>query len=142
MDFCLQCGPEGMCSGCQEEQSKELATLRERVKELEAALSLVTSPGFLEHYQRLEKVVEDGVQQFKRTFAQLLDDDPVAVELGWPLDHATRAATAVGVDGLFFETHPDPDTSPSDGPNMIPLDKFEGLLGRLLEIRKTVEAFE
>jgi len=53
-----------------------------------------------------------------------------------------RAATVVGVDGLFFETHPDPDTSPSDGPNMIPLDEFEALLGRLLEIRKTVEAFE
>ena len=32
-----------------------------------------------------------------------------------------RAAVAIGVDGLFFETHPDPDASPSDGPNMIPL---------------------
>ena len=53
-----------------------------------------------------------------------------------------RAATAVGADGLFFETHPNPDDSPSDGPNMIPIDQFEGLLGRLLEIRKTVEAFE
>ena len=52
-----------------------------------------------------------------------------------------RAATAVGADGLFFETHPNPDDSPSDGPNMIPIDQFEGLLGRLLEIRKTVEAF-
>src|SRR5262249_44060947 len=31
-----------------------------------------------------------------------------------------RAATAVGIDGLFFETHPNPDRSPSDGPNMIP----------------------
>ena len=29
---------------------------------------------------------------------------------------------AVGVDGLFLETHPDPDSSPSDGPNMVPLD--------------------
>jgi 2-dehydro-3-deoxyphosphooctonate aldolase (KDO 8-P synthase) len=50
-----------------------------------------------------------------------------------------RAATALGVDGLFFETHPEPDKSPSDGPNMIPLDQFAGLLGRLLRIRKTVE---
>lgn len=50
-----------------------------------------------------------------------------------------RAATAIGVDGLFFETHPTPETSPSDGPNMIPLDEFERLLSRLLRIRETVE---
>jgi len=50
-----------------------------------------------------------------------------------------RAATALGVDGLFFETHPDPDAAPSDGPNTIPLDQFAGLLQRLLKIRKTVE---
>ena len=50
-----------------------------------------------------------------------------------------RAATAIGVDGLFFETHPEPDKSPSDGPNMIPLDQFAGLLNRLLRIRDAVE---
>ena len=53
-----------------------------------------------------------------------------------------RAATALGVDGLFFETHTDPDASPSDGPNMIPLDKFAGLLQRLLTIRRAVEGIE
>ncbi len=52
-----------------------------------------------------------------------------------------RAATAVGVDGLFFETHPNPDSSPSDGPNMIPLDEFPALIGRLLDIRAVVERF-
>jgi 2-dehydro-3-deoxyphosphooctonate aldolase (KDO 8-P synthase) len=50
-----------------------------------------------------------------------------------------RAATAIGVDGLFFETHPTPDLSPSDGPNMIPLDEFGALLARLLKLRQTVE---
>ena len=50
-----------------------------------------------------------------------------------------RAATAIGVDGLFFETHPDPDNSPSDGPNMIPLDQFAALLNRILSIRQAVE---
>lgn len=50
-----------------------------------------------------------------------------------------RAATAVGVDGLFFETHPEPDASPSDGPNMVPLDEFGGLLARLVKLRQTVE---
>jgi 2-dehydro-3-deoxyphosphooctonate aldolase (KDO 8-P synthase) len=53
-----------------------------------------------------------------------------------------RAAVALGVDGLFFETHPTPDASPSDGPNMIPLDQFAALLGRLLAIRRTVEQLD
>lgn len=52
-----------------------------------------------------------------------------------------RAAVAVGVDGLFFETHPEPEKSPSDGPNMIPLDRFESVLVRLLALRRTVESF-
>ena len=50
-----------------------------------------------------------------------------------------RAAVALGVDGLFFETHPDPDAAPSDGPNMVPLDQFSDLLRRLLAIRQTIE---
>jgi 2-dehydro-3-deoxyphosphooctonate aldolase (KDO 8-P synthase) len=52
-----------------------------------------------------------------------------------------RAAVAIGVDGLFFETHPDPDTSPSDGPNMVPLDRFGALLQRLLKIRAVTDTF-
>jgi 2-dehydro-3-deoxyphosphooctonate aldolase (KDO 8-P synthase) len=43
-----------------------------------------------------------------------------------------RAAVAVGVAGVFIETHPDPDQAPSDGPNMIPLAEMEGLLARLM----------
>jgi len=42
-----------------------------------------------------------------------------------------RAAVAVGVAGLFIETHQDPDDAPCDGPNMIPLHQMEGLLERL-----------
>lgn len=52
-----------------------------------------------------------------------------------------RAATAIGVDGLFFEVHPDPDRAPSDGPNMIRLDQFAGVLRRILAIRQAVERF-
>jgi 2-dehydro-3-deoxyphosphooctonate aldolase (KDO 8-P synthase) len=44
-----------------------------------------------------------------------------------------RAAVAVGVAGLFMETHPDPDNAPSDGPNMVPLNEFEALVGELLD---------
>lgn len=49
-----------------------------------------------------------------------------------------RAAMAMGADGLFCETHPDPDRAPSDGPNMVRLDQFADMLRRLLEIRATV----
>lgn len=44
-----------------------------------------------------------------------------------------RAAVAVGVSGVFIETHPDPDNAPSDGPNMVPLNQFEALAAELLE---------
>jgi len=44
-----------------------------------------------------------------------------------------RAAVAVGVAGLFIETHQDPDRAPSDGPNMVPLRELEPLIGELLE---------
>ena len=43
----------------------------------------------------------------------------------------SRAAVAVGVAGLFIETHPDPDKAPSDGPNMVPLGEFKGLIAEL-----------
>jgi 2-dehydro-3-deoxyphosphooctonate aldolase (KDO 8-P synthase) len=43
-----------------------------------------------------------------------------------------RAAVAVGVAGLFIETHPDPDRAFSDGPNMMPLREFEGLIAELM----------
>ncbi|MCA6284474.1 MAG: 3-deoxy-8-phosphooctulonate synthase, partial [Phenylobacterium sp.] len=43
-----------------------------------------------------------------------------------------RAAVAVGVAAVFMETHPDPDNAPSDGPNMVPLSQFEGLVRDLL----------
>jgi len=46
----------------------------------------------------------------------------------------------VGVDGLFLETHPDPDKAPSDGPNMIPLHRMEALLTQLVLIREAVAA--
>ena len=50
-----------------------------------------------------------------------------------------RAAMAIGVDALFCETHPDPDRSPSDGPNMVPLSDFASLLRRLIEIRNLAD---
>jgi 2-dehydro-3-deoxyphosphooctonate aldolase (KDO 8-P synthase) len=45
-----------------------------------------------------------------------------------------RAAVAVGVAGLFMETHPDPANAKSDGPNAVPLDEFEALVGGLVRL--------
>ncbi len=44
------------------------------------------------------------------------------------------AACAAGADGLFMETHPDPDNAPSDGPNMVPLDELDDLVKRAVDI--------
>ncbi len=51
-----------------------------------------------------------------------------------------RAAAAVGVAAVFAETHPDPDSAPSDGPNMIALGQFEAFLKDILEIDRVAKA--
>ncbi len=51
-----------------------------------------------------------------------------------------RAAVAAGIDGLFMETHPDPDKAMSDGPNSWPLDLMEPLLETLVEIDRAAKA--
>jgi 2-dehydro-3-deoxyphosphooctonate aldolase (KDO 8-P synthase) len=51
-----------------------------------------------------------------------------------------RAAVAVGVAGVFIETHQDPDKAPSDGPNMIPLKELEALLRRLQEFDRIAKS--
>mgnify|MGYP000338947303 CR=1 FL=1 len=50
----------------------------------------------------------------------------------------TMAALAAGADGLFMETHPDPDNAPSDGPNMIPLDRLDALVLRAVDVWRQV----
>jgi 2-dehydro-3-deoxyphosphooctonate aldolase (KDO 8-P synthase) len=49
-----------------------------------------------------------------------------------------RAALAAGADGIFLETHPQPDRALSDGPNMIPLDEIASLLSNLLKVYSAV----
>jgi 2-dehydro-3-deoxyphosphooctonate aldolase (KDO 8-P synthase) len=50
-----------------------------------------------------------------------------------------RAAAAVGVAGLFVETHPDPEKAPSDGPNMIPMGQLEAFLEEIIEIDRAAK---
>jgi 2-dehydro-3-deoxyphosphooctonate aldolase (KDO 8-P synthase) len=86
-----------------------------------------------------------GLVQMKALGAPVVYDATHSVQQPGGLDGRTggqremiaplaRAAAAVGIDGLFFETHPDPDRSPSDGPNMVPLQAAEDLVQQVLRI--------
>ena len=55
------------------------------------------------------------------------------------VEYLARAAVAVGVAGVFIETHQDPDNAPSDGPNMVPLNKLENLLKQLQDIDNLIK---
>jgi len=55
------------------------------------------------------------------------------------VEYLARAAVAVGVAGVFIETHQDPDNAPSDGPNMVPLNKLENLLKQLSDIDNLIK---
>ena len=57
------------------------------------------------------------------------------------IETVSRAGIAVGVDGLFIETHHNPKEAKSDGANMLPLDQLEQLLTKLVEIRKAIRIF-
>lgn len=54
------------------------------------------------------------------------------------IETMARCGIAAGVDGLFMETHPNPAVAKSDGANMLPLDRIDGLLERLSELRQTI----
>jgi 2-dehydro-3-deoxyphosphooctonate aldolase (KDO 8-P synthase) len=58
------------------------------------------------------------------------------------IETLARAAIAVGVDGIFVETHPEPMLAKSDGANMLRLDLLEEMLGKLVKIRKTILEIE
>ena len=58
------------------------------------------------------------------------------------IETIARAVVATGADGLFMETHPDPASAKSDGANMLRLDLLEGLLERLVAIRRTIDSFD
>ena len=55
------------------------------------------------------------------------------------VEYLSRAAVAVGVAAIFLETHQDPDNAPSDGPNMVPLNKLDSLINQIVEIDKLIK---
>ena len=90
-----------------------------------------------------------GLTIMKETGCKVVMDATHSVQMPGTLNGSTggnryhvpaiaRAAVAVGIDGLFMETHPDPDNALCDGPNMLPLKHMEELLETLLEIDEVV----
>lgn len=90
-----------------------------------------------------------GLTIMKETGCKVVMDATHSVQMPGMLNGSTggnrfhvpaiaRAAVAVGIDGLFMETHPDPDNALCDGPNMIHLKHMEELLETLLEIDQVV----
>ena len=57
------------------------------------------------------------------------------------IETIARAGVVNGVDGLFIETHYNPESALSDGKNMLPIDKLEEILERLVSVRKTINSF-
>ena len=57
------------------------------------------------------------------------------------IETVALSATATGADGLFIETHPDPGNAMSDGKSMLPLDKLEGVLRKVVAVRKALSQF-
>ena len=55
------------------------------------------------------------------------------------IETVAKAGVAVGVDGLFIETHEHPEIAKSDGANMLKLDLLEGLLTKLVRIREAIK---
>lgn len=54
------------------------------------------------------------------------------------VEYLAKAASAIGIDGLFMEVHPEPDNALSDGPNMIKLSELKSILERILEVHEVV----
>jgi 2-dehydro-3-deoxyphosphooctonate aldolase (KDO 8-P synthase) len=74
------------------------------------------------------------------THSLQLPNQPSGVTAGRPdlIETIAKAGIAVGFDGLFIETHPDPENALSDGANMLPLNELEPLLVKLLKIRYAI----
>jgi 2-dehydro-3-deoxyphosphooctonate aldolase (KDO 8-P synthase) len=92
-----------------------------------------------------------GLAIMRRTGAPVVFDATHSAQMPGGLGHASggqremvpvlaRAAVAVGVAGLFMETHPDPDKALSDGPNTWPLDQMEPLLDQLVALDRIAKS--
>ncbi len=122
----------------------------QKVLDCENPNVMVTDRGTMFGYQ--DMIVDyrgiPSMQQFATTVLDVTHslqqpNQTAGVTGGRPdmIETIAKAGIAVGVDGLFIETHFDPANAKSDGANMLHLDYFEGLMAKLVAIRKTVNGF-
>jgi len=108
---------------------------------------IITERGSMFGYQDL--IVDfRGIPKMKEFAPVILDvthslqqpNQPSGVTGGNPelIETIAKAGIASGVDGLFIETHPSPENAKSDGKNMLPLEKLENLLVKLLKIKSAI----
>ena len=108
---------------------------------------LITERGIMFGY--LDIIVDFiGITNMKEFARVILDvthslqqpNQPSGVTGGNPelIETIAKAGIASGVDGLFIETHPSPENAKSDGKNMLPLEKLENLLVKLLKIKSAI----
>lgn len=109
---------------------------------------LLTERGTMFGYQDLVVDFRGIIEMQKTGYPVVLDathslqqpNQPEGVSGGLPrlIETIARAGIAVGADGIFLETHPDPSKALSDGANMLPLDSVGKMLEKLVKIRKTI----
>lgn len=121
-----------------------------KVKDSGNGLAWITDRGTMFGYQ--DMVVDfRGIPTMKKMAPTVLDvthslqqpNQSTGVTGGKPemIETMARAGIAAGADGLFIETHFDTKNAKSDGANMLQLDKIDGLMHRLVQIRQTVNSF-
>jgi 2-dehydro-3-deoxyphosphooctonate aldolase (KDO 8-P synthase) len=119
-----------------------------KVRETGNEQVLITERGTTFGYQDL--VVDfRGIPVMKQFAPVVMDcthslqqpNQPSGVTGGKPglIETIAKAAIAVGADGLFIETHPNPSKAKSDGANMLPLERMEAMLEKLLRIQEAVK---
>ena len=119
----------------------------QKVKESGNSNVIITERGSMFGYQDL--IVDfRGIPKMKQFAPVILDvthslqqpNQPSGVTGGNPelIETIAKAGIASGVDGLFIETHPSPENAKSDGKNMLPLEKLENLLVKLLKIKSSI----
>jgi len=113
---------------------------------------MITDRGTMFGYQDLVVDFRGIPEMRKLGFPVVMDvthslqqpNQSVGISGGRPdmIETLARAAVAVGADGIFIETHPEPMLAKSDGANMLRLDLLEGLLEKLVKIRKTIREID
>lgn len=150
-DLLVACGESGRIINVKKGQflsAKEMQHVAKKIQETGNSQILLCERGTTFGYNTL--VVDyTGLVEMRKFGFPVVMDATHAVQKPGGMDgksggnreyvpYVAKAAAAVGVKGFFFETHPNPDAAPSDGPNMVYLDKFEEVLSSVKNVMDAV----